>query len=300
MSYRALYHGARRVAAALQQLGVGAGQPVVLVIPTSFDFVTAFFGVQLLRAVPVPTAEPGRLQVVSTLDRLVHCINHSKARVCLTTDSLRRLMPGVAAAAPGLAHLVTVEEVAHTPPLATKFRASEDDLAFVQYTSGSTGHPKGVTISHRSAVANIHAIGQAAEINRTDLCVGWCPLYHDMGLIGQLLFSIYWRIPLVLMAPMTFVARPAVFLWAIHRHHATMCASPNFGYARCIKGVRVEDLKGLDLSSLRFVMNGAEIVNPATMRDFQAMYEPFGLPPHAMRPVYGLAEATPPRAGGAP
>jgi acyl-CoA synthetase (AMP-forming)/AMP-acid ligase II len=175
---------------------------------------------------------------------------------------------------------------------APKPRAVGEDPAFIQYTSGSTGHPKGVLLAHENLVSNIHAIGQASRIGRKDVVVSWLPLYHDMGLIGALLFSIYWRMPLVLMPPTAFLLKPSRWLWAIHRHRGTMSPAPNFGYALCVKRVRPQEREGLDLSCWRLAMNGAEPVNVRTVVDFQRTFAPHGFQTLAMLPVYGLAESS--------
>jgi fatty-acyl-CoA synthase len=149
-----------------------------------------------------------------------------------------------------------------------------------------------VLLSHRNLVNNIHAIGQALRINRSDVVVSWCPLYHDMGLIGVLLFSVYWRLPLVLLSPTAFLARPSRWLRAIDRFKGTLSPAPNFGYAMCVNRVGAEERAGLDLSSWRFAMNGAEPVNYRTLVDFEKLYAPHGFKMESLYPVYGLAEAS--------
>src|SRR6185436_11264725 len=171
-------------------------------------------------------------------------------------------------------------------------RASGNDPAFIQYTSGSTGYPKGVLLAHENLVANIHSIGQAMQIRRTDKVVSWLPLYHDMGLIGALLFSIYWRMPMVLMDPVAFLSKPSRWLWAIHRHRATLSPAPNFAYELCARKIDDAEIEGLDLSSWRFALNGAEPVSPAAMDRFIARFSRYGFDPRAMSPVYGLAECS--------
>src|SRR5678816_4348847 len=143
----------------------------------------------------------------ASLAKLVLIATHCGARLCVTSGRLKGLLGELHLRVPTMRPLVTVEELeARGDKTEERFRASGDDPAFIQYTSGSTGNPKGVLLSHRNVVSNIHAIGQALRINRTDVEVSWCPLYHDMGLIGAVLFAIYWRIPLVLMSPTAFLA----------------------------------------------------------------------------------------------
>ncbi len=292
-SFRAIYHGATRMAGALGALGVKKGERVLLVLPTSFELITAFFAIEMLGAIPVPTYPPTGLRVEMAIDRLCHVARHSGSRVCLTNRQIHSFLGELALRVEGMQHIVDVEDVAgkSTVPLAD-LRASGNDPAFIQYTSGSTGYPKGVLLAHENLVANIHAIGQAMQIRRTDVVVSWLPLYHDMGLIGALLFSIYWRLPLVLMDPVSFLAKPSRWLWAIHRHRGTLSPAPNFAYALCARRVKPTERAGLDLSSWRLALNGAEPVNYRTVQAFHDMYEGHGFSASAMLPVYGLAESS--------
>ena len=292
-SYREMYHRARRFAGALTDLGVGEGDRVLIVLPTCLDFAAAFFGVQLIRAIPVPGYPPSGLKIEAGLRRLAHIANHAGAKICLTWKKLAPVIGDLGMRAPRLETIAHVEDLrSHAPLDIRDSRYSSRQVAFLQYTSGSTGNPKGVALTHHSLVANIHAIGQALRITREDRYCGWCPLYHDMGLIGQLLFSVYWRIPAVLLSPQAFLARPIRWLRAITEHRATMSTAPNFGYALACRRVPFEQRKQLDLSSWRVALNGAEPVSLATIEDFRDAYRPWGLPENAIVPVYGLAEAS--------
>ncbi|CAN0469264.1 unnamed protein product, partial [Phaeothamnion confervicola] len=167
-----------------------------------------------------------------------------------------------------------------------------DTTAFLQYTSGSTGDPKGVVLSHANLLANIRADGQGLAVTPQDVFVSWLPLYHDMGLIGAWLGSLYHGVPLVLMSPLSFLARPQRWLWAIHRHRGTLSAAPNFAYELCVSRIADQDLEGLDLSSWRLALNGAEAISAQTMDAFCTRYARHGFRREAMLPVYGLAECT--------
>jgi 1-acyl-sn-glycerol-3-phosphate acyltransferase len=159
-----------------------------------------------------------------------------------------------------------------------------------QYTSGSTGNPKGVILTHANLLANIRAMGETVRATSTDVFVSWMPLYHDMGLIGAWLGSLYFGMPLVVMSPLTFLAHPQRWLWAIHQHRATLSGAPNFGYELCLRKVDEAARAGLDLSSWRLAFNGAEPVSPDTLAHFAARFARYGLRPEALAPVYGLAE----------
>jgi acyl-CoA synthetase (AMP-forming)/AMP-acid ligase II len=292
VSYRELYHQATRLSASLSARGVGPGDTVLIVLPTSIEFVATFFAVELLKAIPVPAYPPVGLRMKAGLEKLALIANHAGTRVCVTNHRIKAVLGELLLRAPVVTQLATIEELAGGTAPEERFRTSGDDPAFIQYTSGSTGTPKGVLLTQRNLVSNIHAIGQALRITRTDVVVSWCPLYHDMGLIGTLLFSIYWRTPLVLMSPTSFLAKPSRWLWAIHRFRGSLSPAPNFGYAMCVTRVKDEERRGLDLSSWRFAMNGAEPVNYRTLVDFERTYAPHGFSLDRMYPVYGLAEAS--------
>ncbi len=147
-------------------------------------------------------------------------------------------------------------------------------------------------LSHHNLVANIHAAGLACQINRNDVAVSWLPLYHDMGLIGGLLFAFIWRLPCVILSPTAFLLQPARWLRAIQDYRGTLSAAPNFAYGLCSKRVRPRERAGLDLSSWRCALNGAEPVNLRTVQEFIAAFSPHGFRPTTMYPVYGLAEST--------
>jgi 1-acyl-sn-glycerol-3-phosphate acyltransferase len=167
-----------------------------------------------------------------------------------------------------------------------------DDIAFIQYTSGSTGAPKGVALTHDNLLANIRAMAHAIQATPRDVFVSWLPLYHDMGLIGAWLGSLYVGFPLVVMSPLAFLSRPLRWLQAIDRYRGTLSAGPNFAYELCLKRIDDAALAQLDLSSWRLAFNGAEAVSPDTVRRFAQRFAGCGLRPQAMAPVYGLAEAS--------
>jgi len=293
-SYRLLYEKSKLVAAALEEEGIRKGDRVVLVLPTSFEFVIAFFAVQRLGAVPCPSYPPAALEKSEVgIERIAHIAQHAGAQVVLANRALQTLLGGLAHEVPALRRVLSIEKL-------LRFRAREvrsarahfDDPAFVQYTSGSTGSPKGVLLSHGNLVSNLHAIGQGLRVRRGDVGVSWVPLYHDMGLIGSLLNFIYWRLPMVMMSPTSFLMRPHRWLKAITDYKGTITSAPNFAYSLCSKRIKPRERSGFDLSSLRLTLNGAEPVNLKTLLDFQEAFGPCGFKPEAMFPVYGLAEST--------
>jgi len=165
------------------------------------------------------------------------------------------------------------------------------DIALLQYTSGSTGDPKGVILTHANLLANMRAIGEAVQITPDDVGISWLPLYHDMGLIGAWLTLLHFGTPLAVMSPLAFLTRPERWLQAFHKHRGTIAAAPNFAYELCVRKIADKDIKGIDLSSWRAALNGAEPVNPETLDRFAERFASYGFRREAQLPVYGLAES---------
>ena len=166
------------------------------------------------------------------------------------------------------------------------------DIALLQYTSGSTGDPKGVVLTHANLLANMRVIAQGVQMGPKDVGISWLPLYHDMGLIGAWLTLLLNGVPLVVMSPLAFLTRPERWLQAMSKHRGTIAAAPNFAYELCVRKIPDKALEGVDLSSMRVLMNGAEPVNPETLERFANRFTKYGFRREAMLPVYGLAEAS--------
>ncbi|MDO9599409.1 MAG: AMP-binding protein [Azoarcus sp.] len=289
LSYAQLAAAGARVAAALARAGIRPGHCVAMMLPSGLDFFRCFFGVLLAGAVPVPIYPPARpAQLEDHLRRQAGILRNCEARVLITFDQVRPLARMLAGLSPALDRVLSPAELDAAPMARMPVRSEE--LALIQYTSGSTGDPKGVTLSHRNLLANIRAWGQAIELGSTDVAVSWLPLYHDMGLIGAWLGSLYHACPLVLMSPLNFLARPERWLWAIHHHRGTVTAAPNFAFDLCVRRLADQAQAGLDLSSWRLAANGAEPVSPDSMARFAAAFAVYGLRPEILTPVYGLAE----------
>jgi 1-acyl-sn-glycerol-3-phosphate acyltransferase len=290
LTYGELARRAREVAAGLVRLGVPPGKAVGIMLPTGLEYFAAFFGSQLAGGVPVPLYPPARKsQIEDHLRRQAGILRTAEAEVLITFPEVLTLARLLGAQLPGL-RVVTVEHLAAGPvPLALPPVRGED-VAFLQFTSGSTGNPKGVVLTHANLLANLRAIGKGADLRPDDVAVSWLPLYHDMGLIGCWMGALYFGIPLVLMSPLSFLSRPSRWLWAIHRHRATISAAPNFAYELCVSKIPDEEIAGLDLSTWRMALNGAEPVSPEAMRRFLDRFSPYGFQAGAMSPVYGLAE----------
>ena len=293
-SYVGLDDAARVVAQGLIDHGVAPGERVAIMLPTSLDFFRAFFGILMVGAVPVPIYPPlRRAQVEDHLHRQAGVLRNAEAVMLITDELIRRVGGLLYGMVDSLKSVRTVAELgASGRPIEATFQAGPSDTALIQYTSGSTGDPKGVLLSHANLLANIHAMGTVMEADSSDVFVSWLPLYHDMGLIGAWLGSLYYGVPAIIISPLAFIADPARWLWAIHRHRATLSAAPNFAFELCLKRIKDEDIQGLDLSSLRMVVNGAEPVSPSTIARFTDRFSKYGFAPTAMAPVYGLAESS--------
>jgi len=297
MSYGQLADRARRVASALAAYGVVRGDRVALMLPTSDEYFAIFAGILVAGAVPVPLYPPGRpSQLEEHLLRQVGILNNAQVRVLVTVGQARQVARLVRFRVSSLKKVTIARELISSPGPGTGLmspvvRPAPDDIALLQYTSGSTANPKGVVLTHANLLANIEAMGAGANIGSSDVFVSWLPLYHDMGLIGAWLSSLYYGMLLVVMTPQAFLSKPSRWLWAIHRHRGTVSAAPNFAYDLCSRRIADTELDGLDLSSWQIAMNGAEPVNPRTLSRFADRFAPYGLRAEAMTPVYGLAEA---------
>jgi len=292
-TYASLQQGARALATGLRARGLQPGQTVAIMLPTSADYFLSFFGILLAGGVPVPIYPPVRpAQVEEHLRRHARLLNNAETMALITVPEAKLVARLLQAQVASLQHVLTAEELQQESAGWRGAALKTQDLAFLQYTSGSTGDPKGVMLTHANLLANLRAMGPTVGASSEDVFVSWLPLYHDMGLIGACLGSLYYAFPLVVMSPLSFLARPARWLRAIHRHHGTLSAAPNFAYELCVRAIQDHELEGLDLSSWRMALNGAEPVNPATLERFIARFAPYGFRREAMAPVYGLAECS--------
>jgi fatty-acyl-CoA synthase len=295
ITYGQLFKGASQIAAGLAARGVSRGDTVALMLPTGFDFLRAFQGTLLLGAVAVPIYPPIRLdRLAEYAERQSAILRSAGVRIMITIGRAKAVAQVLKAGVPSLLDVVTAEELAADPRAAVRMapQSKPDDLAFVQYTSGSTGSPKGVALTHANLMANVRAIGLGLDSRPVEVGVSWLPLYHDMGLIGSWLFTMASAYPLALRSPLSFLARPERWLHDIHRRRGTMSAAPNFAYELCVRRIRDEDIEGIDLSSWRSALNGAEPVRPETIDRFVARFSKYGFRRETMMPVFGLAECS--------
>lgn len=293
-SYTALERSSARYGGAFQALGLRKGDRLALILPANEDFVLCFFGALRAGIVPVPIYPPtGIGQLQTYLDNTRHIVAKSGARALVTTGPIKRMLGTVKAASPALEQVVAVEAIRESLEPLKGVTIAPDDTAFVQFTSGSTSRPKGVTLTHANLMANLKCITHdGLRMGPGDVGVSWLPLYHDMGLIGFVLSPLIRRTPVVFLPPLLFLKRPLSWFQAITRHKGTISFGPNFAYALCMKRIREADLERIDLSSWRVAGCGAEPIRPETLERFAETYAKVGFRPGALLPSYGMAESS--------
>ena len=290
-SYRELDASARAIAGRLQEQGVRQGDRVLLLYPSGLDYIAAFFGCLFAGAVAVPAYAPRPKGPDGRLDAIV---KDAGAAVALTTDEVLSVIRQLPA---GDFHRevktwIATDQVDANDGLWRMPNLDDDTLAFLQYTSGSTSTPKGVMVSHGNLMANERMLQVALEQDQDSTWVGWLPMFHDMGLIGNVIQPLYVGAACVLMSPMAFVQEPIRWLRAITKYRAHTSGAPNFAYDLCVAKTTPEEREGLDLSSWKLAFNGSEPVRAETVDRFSHAFEPFGFRRSTFYPCYGLAEAT--------
>ncbi len=288
---------AEGVARDLHAMGLATGDRALLLFPPGLEFLIGFFGCLLGGVVAVPAYPPRSLRRPEREgERLAGVAADAAPRAVLTTAEIAAAGPSLAAGVPALRDLpwIALSEtqggVASSPQSLPEIDPSA--TAFLQYTSGSTSEPKGVIVSHANLAANLAMIATAFDQDESSIVVGWLPLYHDMGLIGNVLQPLWSGGRCILMAPVAFLQRPARWLEAIARYRATTSGGPDFAYALAARKVSEEEAARLDLSSWRVAFSGAEPVRAETLVAFARRFAPSGFRQEAFYPCYGLAEAT--------
>jgi acyl-CoA synthetase (AMP-forming)/AMP-acid ligase II len=281
------------IAADLRNRGVRRGDRVALVLPTCPEFVECFFGALCAGAIPVPLYPPVRLGRLDDYHRKTAAMLRAvDAAVVVTDERIRRFL-GVAVdiSAPRLGCVTASSLGGHN---SIDIEVATDDVALIQFSSGTTHDPKPVALTHANLLSNLAAIDRYLTDDGAPKTVGvtWLPLYHDMGLIGNLLSAFYVPARMVLLPPELFVAVPAAWLRAVSRHRGTVSAAPNFAFGLCLDRIRDEELEDVDLSSWRVILNGAEAVTAGVQRRFNKRFARWGLRPSALTPCYGMAEAS--------
>ncbi len=279
----------------LLRLGLKKGDRLGFIVPEPEEFVLTFLGATCVGIVPVPLYPPlgmGKLDAYMTASAKV--LESAGAKMVLTTKRIQPILWSLVDSVSTVDRLITCDKLTGDAPDVVVERVEPDDIAFLQYTSGSTAAPKGVVVTHRSLGANGFAImrhGLEVDTDR-DRCLAWLPLYHDMGLIGFVISPLVCGLESVLVPTMTFIKRPSTWMQLMSKYKATITFAPNFAYGLAARRTRKEIVETLDLSHVRVLGAGAEPNNPSTLTAFLEHFAPAGLPRGAMMPVYGMAEAT--------
>jgi fatty-acyl-CoA synthase len=294
-SFADLRRSSMRAARALREAGLRRGDLVALVLADAEAFLTMLCAASMAGVIPASLYPPALMGAAGDLSRYMQLtagiLRAARAKAVVTTAALVPAFDGVRARCPSLS-LVIAHEQCDAPLLEPDDLPSLDDIAFVQFTSGSTSTPKGVALSHANLSSNIDAINGSAGLmtGSDDIGVSWLPLNHDMGLVGMALGAMYAARPCVLLPPQSFVKRPAEWLRALTRHRGTISFAPCFAYDLCVRRVKEADLDGLDLSSWRVAGCGAEPIHPPTLAAFARKFAPVGFRETSFLPSYGLAE----------
>jgi len=294
LTYSELDRHARAIGASLQSV-VEQGARALLIYPADLEFIQAFFGCLYGGVIAVPTYPP-QTRTRRSLEKLSTIIEDVRPTVILTTSSLASAVENLFALAHGemaATRLITTDTIA--AELADTWQSPAidgDTLAFVQYTSGSTGLPKGVMLTHRNLLYNLSVIHRSFDVNANFRAVTWLPPYHDMGLIGMLLEAVYAGVPNTIMAPVAFLQRPIRWLQVISKTGATVSGAPNFAYDLCVRRIAPDQIATLDLSRWNLAFSGAETIRLETFERFAEAFAPAGFRRDAFFPCYGLAEAS--------
>ncbi len=293
LTYGWLYDEASAVAAGLAEQGLRRDETVAIMLPTSADFFSAFFGVILAGGIPVPVYPPTRPdRIEDYVRRQIVVLRSAAIRFLISFEQIRAVVQILRVNVPSLVDVTTVKDLRQARGRLGLGSVKPSKTAVLQFTSGSTGDPKGVALSHAGVIGNVRAIGAAVEIRPGDAVVSWLPLYSDLGLIGCWLLGLYYAAPITVLSPLDFLKRPERWLWAIHDSRGTLSAAPNFAYELCARRVPAWTLEGVDLSCWRVAVNAGEPVLRETVDRFSGRFARFGFAPEAMLPCYGLAESS--------
>lgn len=272
------------------------GARVVVLLPSGQPFVLGFFGTMIAGLVPVPVAPPGRARLGQALDPLRRIVDDATPVAVITTAKIRDLVLGAIDDGDRLHRLSwhAVEDLASGDdgPVGPRDDPSPGDVAYVQYTSGSTSEPKGVVLTHAAVVANLRSIHTAFGNRAEDHGMIWLPPHHDMGLLGGILAPLGSGIPVTLGSPNRFVQSPANWLRWISDNGATISGGPDFAYRLCVDRIRDDQLEGIDLGRWRLAFTGAEPISARTLEAFTERFAPLGFEETTFYPCFGLAEAT--------
>lgn len=292
LTYAEVWKEVRGLAGYMQgRCGIRPGDRVLLIYPPSLEFVVGFFACHAAGVIAVPAFPPRRNRKAS---RIRSIVIDADVRWALSTQSVVEQLSGDSLHE----DLVGVQMLGTDHPSARDIhryrmpKLSRDSLAVLQYTSGSTGSPKGVMLTHGNLVANAELVLHAFELPPDTVGMTWLPTYHDMGLVGGVLLPMFTGCPNVMMSPMTFLQRPSRWLHAISKYKVHVSGGPNFAYQLCVDKIEDADLEGVDLSTFKVAFNGAEPIRSSTIEAFTERFGPYGFQKSSFLPCYGMAETT--------
>jgi len=297
ITYRRLHQASMAVAQSLRERGLEPGRSVAIMLPTGLGYLASFMGTLLAGGVPVPLYPPIRLdRITEYIARSAKILDNAQTQMLITFERAARVADIARDRVASIEHVLAVDKLmpkagaeGDVTPVA-RAAVGPENTAIIQYTSGSTGDPKGVELTQANVMANIRAATLGCGLGPADVLVSWLPLYHDMGLIGGWLMPFYYGAPSVLMSPMAFLSRPERWLVALTEYRGTCSVAPNFAFDLCVKRIDDEAFAGLDLTPLRALLNGAEPILPSTLNRFVERFAPVGLKREAIFCAYGLAE----------
>jgi acyl-CoA synthetase (AMP-forming)/AMP-acid ligase II len=292
ITFSALHRQALILAAHIREFAL-EGERVLLVYQPGTDFIISFTACVYAGVVAVPVYPP-----LSQKDwpRFVRIVQNCSASLICTASATLKILQTAVSATPQIGDVPCIGTDIIADDTASNISEAEwhwpesnrDTVMFLQYTSGSTGDPKGVMVTHGNLLHNVSVYVSCLDPCSNILVVNWCPQYHDMGLIGNILFAPYAGRPIVLMSPIAFLQKPVRWLKAISKYKATISGGPNFAYELCLRKVTDEDIASLDLSSWEMAYNGAEFIRPATLERFYERFKVCGFRKETIGPVYGL------------
>ncbi|MEO8964339.1 MAG: AMP-binding protein [Gammaproteobacteria bacterium] len=291
ITYQQLLTNALQIAANLKKRGLEKGDTVAIMLPTQASFFYCFLGILFAGGVPIPIYPPARAhQLEQYAKKEAAILSNASVRFLITFKQAKLLSQLLRPFVPSLKEIITSIDLMESTDTLKPVHGNSHDFVLIQYTSGSTSQPKGVLLTQQNILSNIRSYGKGIQITSKDVCVSWLPLYHDLGLIGNWLGSLYFGVRLVAFSPIIFLNHPEKWLWAIHHYRGTISAGPNFAYELCTRKIDPTHLEGLDLSSWRLAINGAEAIYPKTLERFSQKFSPYGFRTESFLPVYGLAE----------
>ncbi len=291
MSLRTFHERAKSVQAALLERGLRPGGKVVLALPTGVELIAGYFGAMFAGGIPALAATPShRVADPSIYQRtLGNILRNAEAQVLYCGPEVVDVVRG-ADVIPVETAVMGPDDVAQGSAAPDTLILSGDDVATIQYSSGTTGAQKGILLTHRAMLGYTRSLRDGLALSPADVNVNWAPLYHDMGLFGAFLLPLLCGCRTVLIPTMDFLRDPALWLWAIHDYRGAVSWAPNFAYSLCAKRISDKEIEGLDLSSWRVAANASEPVLAQTVQSFADRFGPYGYAPEAMTPAWGLAE----------